>query len=119
MCCPSRVGFRGNLSIRPRMAVALVPARGRRWTSGGRCVAFTPQPSALVRSATAPKDAALARGLLHGGGTRRLTQESGGVAAVCGALSRRAQRSPIGTNPIVRLFDETCEIIRNKISLWP
>ena len=57
----------GELSIRPRMAVALVPARGRRLTSGGRCVAFTPQPSALVRSASPPISAALAPGGLPQG----------------------------------------------------
>ena len=57
----------GKLSIRPRMAVAFVPARGRRLTSGGRCVDFTPQPSALVRSASSPISAALAPGGLPQG----------------------------------------------------
>ncbi len=57
----------GELSILSRMAVALVPARGRRLTSGGRCVDFTPQPSALVRSASrtplrAPSGARVASG---------------------------------------------------------
>ena len=96
----------GELSILSRMAVALVPARGRRLTSGGRCVDFTPQPSALVRSASPPKSAALAPGLFREAGHRRLTQESGGVVAAYGASLRTGglaeyRLRPLHANPLV------------------
>ena len=92
MCCPSRVGFRGNLSIRPRMAVALVPARGRRLTSCGRYVDFPPQPSAIDRSAAAPVSAALVPGQLPGDGTFVLTRRAEEPRPVTARLRAQAAR---------------------------
>ena len=101
---PRRIS--GELSILSRMAVALVPARGRRLTSGGRCVDFTPQPSALVRSASPPISAALAPGGLPQGEAPPAYR--GGREEPCAAAARlhvqdglaEYRRRPLHANPL-------------------